>query len=72
MKKLLAIIVLCGVSSCDVIPAAAAKRQHITQAQCAQIRNAINTYGVTLTLIGARAKGYTDAQINYARRVCRV
>lgn len=44
----------------------------ITQAQCAQIRQAIKTYGMTVVLWGARVRGYTEAEVAYARRVCRI
>lgn len=44
----------------------------VSPANCQKIRNAVATYGITLVLIGAKWRGYTDAQVAYARRVCRV
>lgn len=45
---------------------------HPTAAECKQIREAVKTYGITMVLVGARFRGYTDKQVNYARRKCHV
>ncbi len=44
----------------------------ITPAQCAEIRTGIAKWGIVAVLIGAHARGYTGAQIAYARRACHV
>jgi hypothetical protein len=44
----------------------------ISAADCARLRNAVATYGAGMVEMGARMRGYSSAQIAYAKRACGV
>lgn len=72
IKYSLVLIALLAVDGGTVLSAKARKPVTVTPAQCAQIRAAVQTFGITVVLAGARMRGFTPAQVAYARRVCRV
>lgn len=68
----LSIIALLAIALSTEVPAAAKSYPPLTQAQCAQIRAAIATYGMSAVLLAARLRGYTAEELAYARRACRI
>lgn len=46
--------------------------QHITPAQCAQLRGAISTYGLARVRAGAPMFGYSSASVDWAVAACRI
>lgn len=71
-KGALVLLFVLGSASAQAAKRPVAVVGHPTAAECAQIRSAVESYGMPAVLIGARLRGYTDAQTHFARRRCKV